>query len=88
MTLAYRSVKPRAAWPARAENSFSDPPRRLRQDRKLEPVAIRLEIVKLPQAKRGFILLPKRLPHVLASLHSLAFAYLLHRAVLTLTGSA
>lgn len=74
-------------------------------------VGIRLAVVKAPEAKRGFVLLPRRwvversfawkmrfrrlvrdyerLPQTVAGLHFVAFAcLLLHRAVLTFTGSA
>ena len=74
-------------------------------------LGIRLEVVKAPEAKRGFVLLPRRwvversfawtarfrrlardyerLPETLAGLHFVAFAcLLLHRAILTLAGSA
>ena len=74
-------------------------------------LGIRLEVVKAPEAKRGFVLLPRRwvversfawtarfrrlardyerLPQTLAGLHFVAFAcLLLHRAILTLAGSA
>jgi transposase len=74
-------------------------------------LGIRLEVVKLPEAKHGFVLLPKRwvversfawmarfrrlsrdyerLPELVAGLHLVAFSCLmLHRAILTLTGSA